>query len=152
MSKSSKTHRFLQSNCNFAMLIMQEESLHEHAFSGSFTDMHEKACLDPLWASIWESFGQPKWIPKRSGSHLGRHQTSDIDFEGWHYAGRSLGCHLKPGPWYSVIYILESRARFARAQFSRISILKGSSRHSMISSDKHTLDSILKLRLSPKLI
>ena len=50
------------------------------------------------------------------------------------------------------IYILESRARFARAQFSRISILKGSICHSLISSDKHTSDSILKLKLPPTIV
>ena len=123
--KSLKTPMFSQSDSVFAMLIIHEQTLQEPSFSRSVTDIHQKACPDTLWASIWESFGQPKSIPNRSGGHLGRHQTSNINFEGWHPAGGSLGCHLKPGPWYSVIYILESRARFARAQFSRTCILKG---------------------------
>ena len=121
-SKSSKTPRFLQSDCIIAMLIRQGKNLQEPSFAPSETDIHQKARRDSLWASIWEPFGQPKSIPNRSGGHLGRHQTSNINFEGWHPAGGSLGCHLKPGPWYSVIYILESSARFARAQFSWTSI------------------------------
>ena len=124
-SKSSKTPRFLQSDCSFAMLIMQEESLHEHAFSGSLTDIHHKACPDPLWASIWTPFGQPKSIPNRSGGHLEGHWISNLEFKGWVPAGRSGVLHPEPHPPYSVIYILESRARFVRAQFSWISILKG---------------------------
>ena len=101
---------------------MQEESLREHAFSGSFTDVHEKACVDPLWASIWEAFGQPKSVPNRSGSDLEWHQLSDLDFKGWHPAWGRLCSNPDPGPWYSVIYILEFRARFARAQFSYLDV------------------------------
>ena len=123
-SKSSKTPRFLQSDCSFAMLMMQEESLHEHAFSGSLTDIHHKACPDPLWASIWTPFGQPKSVQNRSRGHLERHQVSNLDFEATESVARTWpgGCGMHPETWtlvLSYIYILESRARFARAQLSR---------------------------------
>ena len=116
--KSFKTPVFLQSDCIFAMILMQEETLQEPSFSRTVTDMHLNRCLDPLRASIWDRFGYPKSIQNPSGSDLGWHHISDLEFKGWHPAGGSLSCTLDPGPWYSVIYILEFRARFARAQFS----------------------------------
>ena len=108
---------FSQSDCIFAMLIMQEESLQEPSFSWSVTDMHQKACLDSLRASVWEPFGQPKSLLNQSGN-LERHQVSNLDFEGCALAGRNWCSTLKPRPPSSIICILEFRARFARAQFS----------------------------------
>ena len=98
---------------------MQEESLQKPSFSGSVTDMHQKPCLDPRWASIWESFGQPKSIQNRSRSHLERHQVANSDFEARVLAGGEVW--RAPETWTLVpgyICILEFRARFARAQFS----------------------------------
>ena len=100
------------------MLRMQEESLQEPSFSRSVTDRHQKAYPDPIWASIWDPFGQPKSIPDRSGDRPDGHWILDIEFKGWCPSERRLGCTPDPGPWYPVIYILESSARFARAQFS----------------------------------
>ena len=78
------------------------------------------------------------WTPSgpRFGTHLGSQNRSRIDPEtvkmgigcwtlilrGWALAGRRLCCTLDPRPWYSVIYILEFRARFARAQFSYLDV------------------------------
>ena len=56
-------------------------------FSGSVTDMHEKACLDPLWASIWDPFGQPKLMPNRSGGLPDGHGIWDLGFEEWSSRG-----------------------------------------------------------------
>ena len=81
------------------MLMMQEESLHEHDFSGSLTDIHHKACLDPLWASIWIPFGQPKSIQNRSGSELQWHHVEDLDFDGWTPATVELAVYPEPRPW-----------------------------------------------------
>ena len=50
-------------------------------FSRSVIDRHERACLDRLQASIWESFGQPKSVPKRAGNRADGHWIVDIDFE-----------------------------------------------------------------------
>ena len=112
---------FSQSDCIFAMLIMHAESLQKLCFSGSVTDMHQKTCLDPLRASIWEPFGQPKSIRNRSGGHLERHRISDLAFEAMDHA-REVSCTLEPRPPSPIVYILQTRARFARAQFSRTSI------------------------------
>ena len=53
------------------MVLMQEESLQKPSFSGSVTDGHQKACLDPSWASIWDPFGP----------HLGSQNRSQSDPE-----------------------------------------------------------------------
>ena len=67
--------------------------------------MHQKARRDPLWASIWEPFGLPKSIPKRSKDRPDGHWIADIDFEGGAPAKAELGCHPEPRPRYSIIYI-----------------------------------------------
>ena len=103
--KSFKTPVFLQSDCIFAMILMQEETLQEPSFSRTVTDMHLNRCLDPLRASIWDRFGYPKSIQNRSGGGQDGHWIVDIDFEGVGPAGRRLSCTRDPGPWYSVIYI-----------------------------------------------
>ena len=113
---------FSQSDCILAMLIRQEESFQEPSFSRSSTGTHQKAGLAPLWASPWDPLGQPKSIQKHSGSDLQWHHVSHLDFKGWGPPWRRVLCTLEPGPWYPVIYILESSARFARAQFSWTSI------------------------------
>ena len=109
---------FSQSDCIFAALIMQTQSLQKPCFSCFETDIHRKACPDLLWASFWDSFGDPKSVQNRSGSDLEWHQLSDVDFKGWCLSGRRPLSTPDPGTWYPVIYILEFRARFARAQFS----------------------------------
>ena len=113
---------FLQSDCIFAMILMQEETLQEPSFSRTVTDMHLNRCLDPLRASIWDRFGYPKSIQNRSGGCLDEPWISDIDFGGLHYHGGRVDCTPEPRPPYSVIYILEFRARFARAQFSYLDV------------------------------
>ena len=77
---------------------MQEESLQEPFVFGSVTDMHQKTCLDLLWASIWDPFGYPKSIPNRSGSDLPWHQVSDLESGALLPAGRKGAATLKPGP------------------------------------------------------
>ena len=104
------------------MLIMQEESLRQPSFSGSVSDIHRKACLDLLWTSIWELLGHPKSIQNRSGGRPDEHWNWDIDFGCLHHHGGRVHCTLEPRPRYSVIYILEFRARFARAQFSYLDV------------------------------
>ena len=69
------------------MLIREEESLQEPSFSRSVTDVHQKACLDLLRASMWQPFGQPKSLSTLSGSDPPWLQVSDLDFEGWHPIG-----------------------------------------------------------------
>ena len=78
---------FSQSDCIFAKLIMQEKNLQDPSFSGSVTDINQKACLDPLQASIWDPCGQPKSIQNRCGSDLQWHHVSDLDFKGWPFLG-----------------------------------------------------------------
>ena len=141
--KSLKTPVFSQSDYIFAMLIMQEQSLQEPSFSRSETDIHQKACLNTLWASIWDPFGKPKSLPNRSGGCLERHWSSDLDvYLRWGFG--EVGSFVHPSLMYPsstpvathllsledtilyngiyiyiYIYILymyiESRARFARA-------------------------------------
>ena len=73
---------FSQSDCIFAMLIRQEQSLREPSFFQSETDVHQKASPDPLWASIWDPFGQPKSIPNRFGGFPDGQWIVHIDFKG----------------------------------------------------------------------
>ena len=108
------------------MILMQEETLQEPSFSRRITDMHLNRCLDPLRASIWHRFGYQKSIQNPSGSDLGWHHISDLEFKGWHRSARRPLSTRDPGTWDLVMYILESRARCARAQFSRISIWRPS--------------------------
>ena len=77
---------------------MQEESLQETSFSRSLTDIHHKASPDPLWASIWTPFGQPKSIQNRSGGELQWHHVEDLDFEGWVPATVELIATPNPAP------------------------------------------------------
>ena len=94
-----------------------------HRSIGSETDVRQKACLDRLRASIWDPFGQPKSIPNRSKGRQDGHWIVDIDFEGWHPVKAELVGTPNPAP-STRLYILESRARFARAQFSLPEIQK----------------------------
>ena len=114
---------FSQSDCIFAVLRMQaQRSFQKPCFSWFDTDIHRKACPELLRTSFWDPFGQARSVQNRSGSDLEWHQLLDLDFKGWARSGRRALCTLDPGPWYPVIYILESRARFARAQFSYLDV------------------------------
>ena len=107
ISKSDKTEdakickniSLSQSDCIFAILIGEEQSLQEPSFSRSVTDMHQIAGLDLLRASIWEAFGQPKSIPIRSGGHPEGHSILDLDFQGCDRSGGRVVGTLEPGPW-----------------------------------------------------
>ena len=132
--KSLKTPVFSQSDYIFAMLIMQEQSLQEPSFSRSETDIHQKACLNTLWASIWDPFGKPKSLPNRSGDRLERHWISEVDvypcsgFREIVYIGhiRPSGTHLW-GFVFTILYIMEYIYDF-RATWSDIgtgSAIKG---------------------------
>ena len=101
---------------------MQTQSWQKPCFSCFETDIHRKACPELLRTSFWNPFGQPRSVQNRSGSDVQWHQLSKLDFKGWQPAGGRLCCTLDPGPWYSVIYLLEFRARLARAQFSYLDV------------------------------
>ena len=97
-AKSFKTPVFSQSHCIFAMLIMQEQRLQEPSFSRSVTDMHQKACLDLLWASIWGPIEQPKSIQNRSRGDQDGHWILDIDCGALALAGKRVDCTPNPPP------------------------------------------------------
>ena len=106
MSKSDKSDEvkifknisLLQSDCIIAMLIRQGKNLQEPSFAPSETDVRQKTCLDPLRASIWEPFGNPKSIRKRSGSHLERYRISNLEFKGLARTGREVPAAPNPTP------------------------------------------------------
>ena len=94
----------------------QEGSLQKPSLSGPDTAMHQKPCLDPLWASIWEPFGQPKSIPKRSGGHQDGHWILDLDFKGWARSwGRLVSTPGSRDPLLGYICTRTSRALRARS-------------------------------------
>ena len=112
--KSLKTPVFSQSDYIFAMLIMQEQSLQEPSLSRSETDIRQKACLNTLWASIWDPFGKPKSLPNRSGGRLERHWISDFEvYPRWGFGEVVYIPHMYPSDthlWgfvFTIIYIME---------------------------------------------
>ena len=71
------------------------------------TRIHQRAYLDPFWASIWDPFGQPESLPNRSIGDLERHCISNLNFEGCTGQGRTTSLVLDDGDSCEVDFWLD---------------------------------------------